>query len=261
MFTGCTKTQGMSSIAIVIPARLQSTRLPEKPLVDLLGTSLIMRVYRQAIKVPHIRQVIVATDDAKIFEHVINHGGQAMMTDTSHTSGTDRIGEVALSLDVDYIINVQGDEPLIDPRQISDFIEFMQDIGADIATQCIRIHREEDLFDYNVVKVVKDINSKALYFSRQAIPAIRDVGYDQWLKKSNYFKHIGIYGFKREVLLALVKLPMSALEVSESLEQLRWLENGYSIHCQETTYSSIGVDTPDDIEKVVKHLQKTTVKP
>lgn len=260
MFKRCFKIKIMPSVAIVIPARLQSTRLPEKPLVDLLGTSLIMRVYRQVIKVPQVRQVVVATDDIKILEHVINHGGQAMMTDKSHTSGTDRIGEVAHSLDVDYIINVQGDEPLIDPRQISDLFTFMQDTRADICTQCIRIHKEEELFDYNVVKVVKDKNSKALYFSRQAIPAIRDVAYDKWLKKSTYFKHIGIYGFKREVLLDLVHLPISALEVSESLEQLRWLENGYSIHCQETHYSSIGVDTPDDVEKVVKYLQKATVK-
>lgn len=246
----------MATTAIIIPARLQSTRLPEKPLVDILGTSLIMRVYLQAIRVPNVNHVIVATDDHKIFDHVISHGAHAVMTDKNHPSGTDRIGEVAADLDVDFVVNVQGDEPIIDPRQISDFITFLHQSNAPIATQCKKIDHPDDLFDYNVVKVVKDIRQKALYFSRQAIPAVRDVGYEKWMTSTSYYRHIGIYGFKKNILSDLVKLPKSSLEAAESLEQLRWLENGYDIFCQETHYSSIGVDTPEDIEKVVQWLIK-----
>jgi 3-deoxy-manno-octulosonate cytidylyltransferase (CMP-KDO synthetase) len=244
------------STAIIIPARLQSVRLPEKPLVDIHGQSLIMRVYQQAVRVPGVSFVIVATDDIKILDHVLSRGGHAVMTGVHHASGTDRIGEVVQDLDVDYIINVQGDEPLIDPRQISQLLTFLQESGADIATQCIKINRDEELLDYNVVKVVKDIHHKALYFSRQAIPAVRDEGYDKWLSKATYFRHVGIYGFRKNVLEDLVRLPKSHLEMAESLEQLRWLENGYNVYCQETDFHSIGVDTPEDVEKVEQYLIK-----
>lgn len=244
------------STAIIIPARLQSVRLPEKPLVDIHGQSLIMRVYEQAIRVPGVHVVLVATDDTRILDHVLSRGGNAVMTGIHHASGTDRIGEVAQNLDVDYIINVQGDEPLIDPRQISQFLTFLTESGADIATQCIKIDRDDELLDYNVVKVVKDLHHRALYFSRQAIPAIRDAGYDKWLSKATYFRHVGIYGFRKQVLTEIVRLPKSHLEMAESLEQLRWLENGYHVYCQETDFHSIGVDTPEDVEKVVHYLIK-----
>lgn len=242
------------SVAIIIPARLHSVRLPEKPLVDILGQSLIMRVYQQAVRVPGVRQVIVATDDEKILNHVQSKGGYAVMTDHRHVSGTDRIGEVAAGLDVDYIINVQGDEPLIDPRQISQFITFLAESNADIATQCIKIHHPDDLFDYNVVKVVRDCHHRALYFSRQAIPAVRDSGYWEWMSHAAYYRHLGIYGFRNKILTEIVQLPKSPLEMAESLEQLRWLENGYQIYCQETKCHSIGVDTQEDVEKVVTYL-------
>ncbi len=244
----------MSGVAIIIPARLNSTRLAEKPLVDIMGTSLIMRVYRQAIRVRGVKHVIVATDDKKIYDHVLSMGGHVMMTSEHHPSGTDRIGEVAIALDVDYIINVQGDEPLIDPHQIEEFIDFLKSSKADIGTQCSKINSSDILFDYNVVKVVKSYQNQALYFSRQAIPAIRDHAYDKWLDIATYFKHVGIYGFRREILLRLIQLPKAYLENIESLEQLRWLEHGYSIHCQETTYNSIGVDTQEDVDKVCHYL-------
>ncbi|KXK39845.1 MAG: 3-deoxy-manno-octulosonate cytidylyltransferase [Saprospiraceae bacterium] len=235
--------------AIIIPARLASTRLPEKPLADIFGKSLIQWVYLQASKVKDV-DVIVATDHEKIYDHVAEFGGRVVMTDPGHLSGTDRIAEVARELTHDIIINLQGDEPLIDPRQISDLIRMMHSDKVDISTQCNRIQDEESLFDYNVVKVVKDHHDRALYFSRQAIPAFRDKRYSEWLPNAIYFRHIGIYGFKRRVLLQLTGLPPSELEKAESLEQLRWLENGYSIYCSETSYTSIGVDTIDDLERV-----------
>ena len=237
-------------VSVVIPARLASTRLPEKALADIFGISMIMRVYKQVMQASLVHEVIIATDHKKIFDHVSRHGGNVVMTSDIHTSGTDRIGEVALQLNSDIIINVQGDEPLINPIQINELVSFMQDRKVMIATQCQKITQPDVLFDYNVVKVVRDKNDKALYFSRQAVPAFRDDSYAKWIEKSDYYRHIGMYGFDREVLLQLNKLPQSTYEKAESLEQLRWLQNGYDIYCIETQHKSIGVDTEDDLEKV-----------
>ncbi|MFN8339616.1 MAG: 3-deoxy-manno-octulosonate cytidylyltransferase [Saprospiraceae bacterium] len=236
--------------SIIIPARMASTRLPEKPLADILGKSLIMRVYLQAMKLGPDTDVIVATDHPKIFNHVHTHGGKVMMTSESHISGTDRIAEVAATLDSDIIINLQGDEPLVAPQQIAELIALVSKPNVSIGTQCLAIESAEDLFDYNVVKVVRDYQDKALYFSRQAIPAFRDLPYNQWMNKVAYFRHVGMYGFKRETLLELTKLSPTSYEKSESLEQLRWLQHGYDVHCVETNFKSVGVDTPDDLEKV-----------
>lgn len=235
---------------IIIPARFASTRLPEKPLADIFGQSLIMRVYHQAKKVKGAAEVIVATDHEKIYDHIESAGGKVIMTNSSHISGTDRIAEIASGLDSDIIINLQGDEPLIHPQQIEDLIELMKRPEVQIGTQCQAIDEEDQLFDYNIVKVVRDYKNKALYFSRQAIPAIRDEGYNKWMSLTAYYRHIGMYGFKRETLLQLTKLPPTSYERAESLEQLRWMQHGFEIHCAETNFASMGVDTPDDLEKV-----------
>lgn len=249
--------------AILIPARMSSSRLPEKPLADIRGKSMIMRVFEQAAKVPGVDLVLVATDHEAIAEHVHKHGGKAILTSPDHTSGTDRIAEVVGRLDCDLVINVQGDEPFIEPQQIRDLVTAMEsDPDIHIATQRRKIAMAEQLFDYNIVKVVCSSGNEALYFSRQAIPACRDHGYDQWMSQADYFRHIGIYGYRRETLLALTQLPPSSLERAESLEQLRWLENGFRIFCFETGYSSLGVDTPEDLEEARRiALEKATVKP
>jgi len=242
--------------SIIIPARLASTRLPEKALADIFGKSLVMTVYQQAKKSKLASEVLVATDHKKIFDHVLAAGGKAVMTSSDHKSGTDRIAEVAETLDSDIIINLQGDEPLINPDQIDELIFSMQMPDVVIATQCQRIYNPDMLFDYNIVKVVRDNNFRALYFSRQAIPACRDTGFKHWLSQTDYFRHIGMYGYQRKILLALTKLSCTSYEEVEALEQLRWLQHGYSIHCFETAYSSIGVDTKEDLEKVREMIVK-----
>ncbi len=236
-------------ISIIIPARMASTRLNRKPLADILGKSLIEHVYLKAIQVKDA-DVIIATDDEDILDHVLHFGGKAIMTSADHQSGTDRVAEIASGLDSDIIINLQGDEPLINPKQIEELIALMKKDDVKIGTQCFKIDNSDTLFDYNVVKVVRDCNDKALYFSRQAIPANRDLKYEAWLDHTTYFKHVGIYGFKRETLLEITALPQSGFEKTESLEQLRWLQNGFNIYCVETEYASIGVDTPEDLDFV-----------
>ncbi|MFZ1703962.1 MAG: 3-deoxy-manno-octulosonate cytidylyltransferase [Saprospiraceae bacterium] len=237
-------------VVIIIPSRLQSTRLPEKPLAIIEGKSLIHRVYEQALLCRNADEVVVATDHESILNHVVNLGYKAVMTDPFHVSGTDRIAEVAANIDADVFINVQGDEPLIHPNQIDELIDVFRDKHVQIATQMSVIKDENELFDYNKVKVVTDIHHKALYFSRQAIPAHRDLPYKEWFAKTSYYKHVGIYGFRKEVLEQITLLGQGYLEQAESLEQLRWLENGFSIHCFPTDYESIGVDTPEDLQKV-----------
>ena len=236
--------------SIIIPSRMASSRLPEKPLADIFGKSLVMRVYGQAVKVPSADEVIVATDHKVIFDHVIAHGGKAVMTSPDHQSGTDRVAEVTRSLNSDIIINLQGDEPLIHPGQIEDLIHLMKEENVQIGTQCQRLTDPDLLFDYNVVKVVRDDNDKALYFSRQAIPAIRDAGYGQWISLTPYYRHIGLYGFKKDILHRITALPSSTYEKVESLEQLRWLQHGFTVYCKVTDYASVGVDTPEDLERV-----------
>lgn len=235
---------------VIIPSRLASTRLPEKALADIFGKSLVMRVYNQAKKSRLATDVIIATDHPKIFDHVSSQGAKVVMTSDSHLSGTDRIAEVAQHLDSDIILNLQGDEPLIHPQQIDDLILQLGQSDVVIGTQCQKISDADLLFDYNVVKVVRDHHQKALYFSRQAIPSFRDIAYKEWIKSATYFRHIGMYGFKRAVLLTLPGLQVSDYEKAESLEQLRWLQHGIPIHCFETNFTSIGVDTPDDLERV-----------
>ena len=245
----------MSTIVGIIPARYASTRFPGKPLIDLGGKSMIQRVYEQATAAASLHTVVVATDDSRIFDHVLSFGGQAMMTSPDHPSGTDRCAEVAMAFpQAQWFVNIQGDEPFISPSQIDKVVApLLADPTKELATLVKRIQKEDELFSMHVVKAVIRSDGMALYFSRQPIPAQRNTAPERWLEKTPYYKHIGIYAYRRETLLAVTQWPASSLETAESLEQLRWLEGGLSIWTSETDLETTGIDTPDDLEKVV-HL-------
>ncbi|MEZ5043842.1 MAG: 3-deoxy-manno-octulosonate cytidylyltransferase [Saprospiraceae bacterium] len=235
----------------IIPARYASSRFPGKPLVDIQGKSMIARVYGRCQEALLLHQVIVATDDERIFAHVQAFGGSVMMTSDLHQSGTDRCAEVAKAFpEADLVVNIQGDEPFIHPGQIDQLIRlFDGEKSVDMATLAKKIESEEALFDPNTVKVVFNEIGEALYFSRSTIPFLRNFSKDQWLMRHDFYKHIGIYAFRKEVLLACAKLPQGRLEKMESLEQLRWLEAGYRIKVGLTQVETIGIDTPDDLRK------------
>lgn len=218
--------------------------------------SMIERVYRQAQKANLIDEVIVATDDFRIFDHVKSFGGKAAMTKSDHQSGTDRCAEVAAVFsDFDYIINIQGDEPFISPDQINALATGLKkEPETKIATLAKKIGSEEELFNPNVVKVVFDLFGQAIYFSRHPIPYFRDQPQQDWLVKGQFFKHIGMYGFKRQTLLELSGLKEGRHFLMESLEQLKWIENGYQIRVWTTTLETIGIDTPDDLNKALNNL-------
>lgn len=240
------------SILGIIPSRYASTRFPGKPLVDIGGKTMIQRVYEQAKKCIHLNEVIVATDDNRIYNHVVGFGGVAVMTLADHQSGTDRCAEVALNYPgYEVIINIQGDEPYIDPEQISKLAACFKDDHTQIATLIKKITTEEELFNINSPKVVINKLSEAVYFSRSPLPHIRRHEQHNWLKHFTYFKHIGIYGYKANSLQQITKLPVSSLERAESLEQLRWIENGYRIKVAETELETYAIDTPDDLKKLI----------
>lgn len=237
----------------IIPARYASTRFPGKPLVDIHGKTMIQRVYEQSIKTKGLAHVVVATDDERIAEEVSNFGGQCVMTAGTHQSGTDRCAEVAEKMpEYDIIINIQGDEPYISPEQIELLSTCFLEDKTQLATLIKEIHTAEELFNVNIPKVVVNAHQEALYFSRQTIPYLRNTERENWLKVHQFYKHIGIYGYRREVLLALTKLEPSTLELAESLEQLRWLENGFTIKTKVTQLETIAIDTPEDLKKISK---------
>ena len=214
---------------------------------------MIQRVYEQAKKATSLSRIIVATDDQRIFDHVKSFGGEVAMTSTEHQTGTDRCAEVLDSLDgVDVAINIQGDEPFIHPEQIDQLAEIMSDNDVEIGTLVKRIEVSEDLFSNTVVKVVKSLDNKAIYFSRSPIPCIKNLEQKEWLSNGVYYKHIGMYGYRSDVLRSISDLPQTPLEKSESLEQLRWLENGYSIQLAETEHESNSVDTPEDLDRLLE---------
>jgi 3-deoxy-manno-octulosonate cytidylyltransferase (CMP-KDO synthetase) len=240
----------------IIPARYASTRFPAKPLADIAGKSMIQRVYEQVKKSKLITDVIVATDNIEIMNHVTAFGGRVRMTKESHVSGTDRCYE-ALTLQkakFDYVINIQGDEPFIQPEQI-DLLAKLLDAKTEIATLVKKIEDPEQLFNPNVVKAVVSDNGEALYFSRSTVPHIRNTPEAEWIKKHTFYKHIGMYAYRTDVLKQLTSLPVSTLEKAESLEQLRWLENGFRIQVAETTTETIGIDTPEDLQKALSALK------
>lgn len=235
----------------VIPARYASTRFPGKPLAMIDGLSMIERVYRQATQCRSLSDVVVATDDLRIFEHVKGFGGEVEMTSELHQSGTDRCAEVAtIRAGYPVIINIQGDEPYIKPEQIDLLCQLLQKTGVPIGTLIKRIHTLEELLNPNLPKVVTSREGMALYFSRSPIPYLRGHQQDKWLSLHHYFKHIGIYGFRRETLLQLTKLPVSQLERTEGLEQLRWLEHEYPVFTTETELETLAVDVPEDLVKL-----------
>lgn len=230
--------------AAVIPARYDSTRFPGKILANIKGKSMIRHVYERVEIVEEIDTVIVATDDHRIFRCVEDFGGRVVMTSPEHTSGTDRIAEVARELSHSLIVNVQGDEPDIKPEMIASALRpFVQEEEIKMTT-LIRKLDQEEINDPNVVKVVTDKDGNALYFSRASIPYVRDN------RSGRFYKHIGLYVYRREFLLQYTSMEPTPLEMAESLEQLRVLENGYRIRAVETELDSIGVDTPEDLERV-----------
>lgn len=248
----------MIKILGIIPARYASTRFPAKPLALVAGKSMIRRVYEQVRKAKKISSVLVATDNEEIFDHVKEFGGEVCMTREDHASGTDRCFE-ALTLQkekFDYVINVQGDEPFIQPGQI-DLLATVLKGETEIATLVKKLEHVEQLSNPNVVKVVLSSSGDALYFSRSAIPHVRHVPQDLWLKKHTFYKHIGMYGYRSDILKELTSLSVSSLEKAESLEQLRWLENGFRIKTAETQTETIGIDTPDDLNKAIAYLSSS----
>lgn len=242
----------------IIPARFASSRFPGKPLANIAGKTMIMRVYEQVLKSVKLNFVLVATDDERIFEHVQNKGGNVLMTSTSHQTGTDRCIEVVRREEYgsfDIVVNIQGDEPLIHPEQIDSCIEILENNETiSISTLVKRIENQEDLFNPNIVKVVSDNCDRAMYFSRGVLPWRRNLLHDDWMKSVEYYKHIGIYGFRKHTLLELANLKPGKLESAELLEQLRWLENGYQIGVAVTNCPSHPVDIPGDVDKILKLL-------
>lgn len=241
----------------IIPARYQSSRFPGKPLIDIDGMSMIQRVYTQAKKSKLLSDVLVATDDERIYNHVENFGGKAVMTSSTHETGTSRCGEViSTHSDFDVVINIQGDEPLIRPEQIDEVLTLFNDESIKIGTVVKQIVNTEDLINPNRIKVVLDKNQNALYFSRSAIPFKQGVILEDWLDEGKFFKHIGIYAWRINTLKELLQLEPCKLEKTESLEQLRWLFHGYSIRTVETEIETPNIDTPEDVATVLKALGK-----
>lgn len=243
-------------IAAIIPARYASTRFPGKPLVGIGGKSMVMHVWERVKQAQGIAKVIVATDDERIYNHVKEHDGDVLMTSPMHESGTQRVAEAARLLadelqPFDGIINVQGDEPFINPAQVEEVAHLLNHSEVLIASLMKKIESETELFNPNVVKVVTDTKGWALYFTRQAVPFVRGSEPQTWLRKNNYFKHIGIYGYKTFVLQNIARLETVPLSQSESLEQLTWLYYGYKIRMGLTTFESVAIDSPEDLSKFI----------
>ena len=261
----------MKTLAI-IPARYASSRFPGKPLAVIRGKTMIQRVYEQALKSKTLDRIIVATDDARIADTVKSFGGEVMMTSESHTNGTERCIEVLFQINTenltsnlvnksgqtnrfapvyDIVVNIQGDEPFIDPEDIDKVVALLKNNAFDIATLAKKIDVLADLDNPNVVKIIFDAAGKALYFSRHAVPYLRDVPMSERLKAHDFYKHVGLYAFRGSTLLKLPQLRESLLEKAEKLEQLRWLENGFTIGVTQTQNNSVSIDTPEDLAKII----------
>ena len=250
---------------VIIPARYASTRFPGKPLVLLDGKPIIQHVWERVSCAEGVDAVYVATDDERIVAAVEGFAGKgaAVMTAATHQSGTDRCGEVVRNLEsqglhYDIVVNLQGDEPFVTAADVHALNACFDDPSVQIATLRRRIECADDLFSPNCVKVVSGANGRALYFSRQPIPYRRDVPQNQWITDGEYYKHIGMYAFRAEVLHQLCQLPQSPLEKSEKLEQLRWLEAGYQIAVSETDYDGVGIDTPEDLARAEVKIKSIT---
>lgn len=245
-----------TDILAVIPARFASSRFPGKPLATIAGRPMIQHVVERVRQSQSVSRVVVATDDAKIQKAVGDFGGEAVLTRQDHRCGTDRVAEVAAHISADAYVNVQGDEPLIDPGTIDALIAAMtEDDSVQIATACAAIGKPEDIMDPNIVKVVRDFDGNALYFSRAPIPWVRDRNEQV---AARHWKHLGLYAYRHDALIDFPTLPPGELERLEQLEQLRWLENDYRIRVVETEYDAISVDVPSDIERVEQTLRAAT---
>ncbi|PVD52966.1 3-deoxy-manno-octulosonate cytidylyltransferase [Terrimonas sp.] len=237
----------------VIPARYGSSRFPGKPLIDIKGKSMIRRVYEQAMKSKLLDDVVAATDDQRIFDHIKAFGGKVLMTGEHHFSGTDRCKEASdkIGEGFNYIINIQGDEPFINPEQIDELAGLLKETDMiELATQITPINDNDTLFDTKEVKVVTDANGYALYFSRSVIPFIKGANIQSWHTQHTYYRHVGMYAYRKDILAKITRMPASSLEEAESLEQLRWMENGLRIKCIVTGYYSCCIDTPEDLQKI-----------
>ncbi len=236
----------------VIPARYESSRFPGKALADLLGKPLIQYVWEEALKARSLEDLLVATDDERILKTVQAFGGRAVITARGHKSGTDRLTEVVNPIDAQIVVNIQGDEPLIRPAMIDRLVEcLLHEPEIPMASVIRKIEDMHDLVDPNVVKVVKDKDNYALYFSRSAIPHLRSAG------SAVFYKHLGLYAYTKDFLFTFTNLSVGELEAAEKLEQLRALEHGYKIKLVETDIDAIGVDTPEDLEKVKQRMQES----
>ncbi len=242
----------------VIPARYASSRFPGKPLADICGKSMIQRVYKRVTATPVLDHVVVATDDERIVAHVNDFGGNCLLTRTDHRNGTSRCLEVVQILEqqhdyFDVVVNIQGDEPFIKPAQIEQLAVLFNDENTQIGSLINRITDTNDLWNSNVVKVVRNLNGEAIYFSRQPIPFLRDIPADDWPKKATFYRHMGLYAYRTDILKKINQLTPTFLEQSEKLEQLCWLENGYNIKLGVTDYSGIGIDSPEDLAKLINN--------
>jgi 3-deoxy-manno-octulosonate cytidylyltransferase (CMP-KDO synthetase) len=241
---------------IVIPARLDSSRLPKKVLLDLKGKTVIQRVYEQCLRVKNIDGVYIATDSSEIEEVCRSFTNHIILTKSTHQSGTDRIGEAVAGIDCDVVVNVQGDEPFIDPNIIEELVNSFNDDQVSMASAMSKIENIKDLQDPNVVKVVVDTQNNAIYFSRAPIPFPRDhqeiIHSNEELKNHNFFRHIGIYGYRKDFLAKYIEMDQTNLEKLEKLEQLRVIENGFKIKMIEAATSLIGIDTQEDYEEALK---------
>lgn len=239
------------TILAVIPARYASTRFPGKPLVDVQGKPMIQRVYENVIKSDLFTEVVVATDDERIVKVAESFGAKVVLTSKEHESGTDRCGEVIKQLqnEFDIVVNIQGDEPMVNPLQLKELVDVFKNPQAQIATLKSIITNEDDIANPNVVKVATSKDGKALYFSRSTIP------YNRNSTVVSYFKHIGLYAYTSDTLKKITQLSLGELEKIESLEQLRWLENGYNIYVAESNFKNIGIDTPEDLIELNKHYK------
>ena len=253
----------MTKVLAIIPARYASTRFPGKPLALLGGKPVIQWVWDRVSAMPELDNAVVATDDERIAETVRAFGGRVTMTSSTHRSGTDRCGEVLAALEAqgslyDIVINVQGDEPFVRPEQLRSLIACFSDSHTQIATLKTPISDSQELFNPNNVKVVCSPQGNALYFSRQPIPHLRGIPEDQWIQHHSFYKHVGLYAFRTDTLKEVTHLPQSPLEQCESLEQLRWLENGYSIRLGDSPNANVGIDTPEDLKAAEEQLLKQT---
>jgi 3-deoxy-manno-octulosonate cytidylyltransferase (CMP-KDO synthetase) len=257
------KANSQLLFAGIIPARYASSRFPGKPLAMIGNKSMIQRVYEQASESVSI--VYVATDDGRIYDAVMSFGGRAVMTSADHQSGTDRCAEAAEIIagetgeKIDIVINIQGDEPFIKPEQINLVKECFSDESVAIATLVRKAEPGEDIFNPNQPKVIINNEGDAIYFSRAAIPYQREGDKAGWTMKHSYFKHIGLYAYRTETLRRITKLASSPLEIAESLEQNRWIENGFRIRTAVTIWESIGIDTPGDLERALIFLEQSSV--